>query len=592
MSYTLKSIRYHNEPRKILLQNENGPCPLLAAANALLLRGVISLPPSCIKTNSASIDDVVNTLAERALRVSGSDLDKDAAVPPSSCEDRNRKEGREFQVDELLSIFPSLQYGMDVNPKLAAGPTGVEYTKNLSAFDLMGVELVHGWLVDPQDVETKDAIGTRTYNELVEVMVKGDDAKKEIQRLEGLLEGLEEEVEALDEAAAIQLSQADADADTDADARGPDQAEAKSESESEEKHDDEWVDISPSNTENETHTDDNDNDNKDKDKDNDDTKDKDNDYDDSKDVKKDDNDDNDDNKDDIDKDDKDENKTDTPAPTQDDDDNKTGTDLTNVKDFLHNLDNDLELSNRLDSNPTLLAQTKRHQITTTQTLLATQHQIQTASSVVTTFLTSTSNQLTMHGLSVLNQYVRENSIYVFFRNNHFATLTKESGVLYLLVTDLGYAGVNEVVWEKLDDVTGDTEYTDDLFEASKPRDQSEVDYQLALQLSQDGVGAIGGSVEEREVASAIEASILENEGGRMCNDVAAATAGNNDDDTAFKLVKNDEEVQRLAKKVRDDDRASEELAQRLQAEEERRPSPGYNRGGNGCGDQKKGCIIC
>jgi len=573
MSYTLKSIRYHNEPRKILLQNENGPCPLLAAANALLLRGVISLPPSCIKTNSASIDDVVNTLAERALRVSGSDLDKDAAVPPSSCEDRNRKEGREFQVDELLSIFPSLQYGMDVNPKLAAGPTGVEYTKNLSAFDLMGVELVYGWLVDPHDVETKEAIGTRTYNELVEVMVKGDDAKKEIQRLEGLLEGLEEEVEALDEAAAIQLSQADA-ADTDTDARGPDQAEAQSESE--EKHDEEWVDISPSNTENKTHTDDNDN--KDKDKDNDDKKD------DKKDDK-------DDNGDDIDKDDKDETKTDTPAPTQDNDDNKTGTDLTDVKDFLHNLDNDLEFSNRLDSDPTLLAQTKRHQITTTQTLLATQHQIQTASSLVTTFLTSTSNQLTIHGLSVLNHYVRENSIYVFFRNNHFATLTKESGVLYLLVTDLGYAGVNEVVWEKLDDVTGDTEYTDDLFEASKPRDQSEVDYQLALQLSQDGVGAVGGSVEEREVASAIEASILENEEG-MCNDVAAATAGNDDDDAAFKLVKNDEEVQRLAKKVRDDDRASEKLAQRLQAEEERRPIPGYNRGGSGCGDQKKGCIIC
>jgi len=99
-------------------------------------------------------------------------------------------------------------------------------------------------------------------------------------------------------------------------------------------------------------------------------------------------------------------------------------------------------------------------------------------------------------------------------------MTKEKDVLYLLVTDLGYATVKEVVWEKLDDVTGDTEYTDELFETSKPRDQAEVDYQLALQLSDmentnGNGGGGGGSVdadalqEEQEVASAIEASILE-----------------------------------------------------------------------------------
>ena len=53
-----------------------------------------------------------------------------------------------YHIDELLKLFPSLQYGMDVNPKFTIGPTGVEYTKELSAFDLMGVELVHGWLID------------------------------------------------------------------------------------------------------------------------------------------------------------------------------------------------------------------------------------------------------------------------------------------------------------------------------------------------------------------------------------------------------------------------------------------------------------
>ena len=32
---------------------------------------------------------------------------------------------------------------MDVTPKFTSGPTGVEYTNNFAAFDMLGVELVH-----------------------------------------------------------------------------------------------------------------------------------------------------------------------------------------------------------------------------------------------------------------------------------------------------------------------------------------------------------------------------------------------------------------------------------------------------------------
>ena len=35
--FVLKNIKYFGSNRMILLQNENGPCPLLAVANALLL---------------------------------------------------------------------------------------------------------------------------------------------------------------------------------------------------------------------------------------------------------------------------------------------------------------------------------------------------------------------------------------------------------------------------------------------------------------------------------------------------------------------------------------------------------------------------
>ena len=37
---------------------------------------------------------------------------------------------------------------------------------------------------------------------------------------------------------------------------------------------------------------------------------------------------------------------------------------------------------------------------------------------------------------------------VFFRNNHFATITKHGGELYLLATDVGFAREPLVVWER------------------------------------------------------------------------------------------------------------------------------------------------
>jgi len=49
------------------LQNENGPCPLLAASNALLLRGTINLPSACIRSGAASLEEVINMLAEKAM---------------------------------------------------------------------------------------------------------------------------------------------------------------------------------------------------------------------------------------------------------------------------------------------------------------------------------------------------------------------------------------------------------------------------------------------------------------------------------------------------------------------------------------------
>jgi len=301
MAYRLKEIKFQERPCHILLQNENGPCPLLAAANVLLLKDSIKLPSNCIGAGVVTIDELVNVLAEKILI---------------------NKTGSDHHIQEVMNLFPTLQFGMDVNPKFTEGPTGVEYTSGLDAFDLLHMEMVHGWLLDPQSPEFS-LIGGKTYNELINAVIEGNDAASTLEE-------------------------------------------------------------------------------------------------------------------------------DPNAPNHE------------------------ELSTKANEG-----------------------------TIIHQFLESSGHQLTQYGLTVLHEYVKENQMAVFFRNNHFNSLIKHEGHLYLLVTDIGYASVGNIVWEKLDVIDGDTEYVTQEFKAPPPMQhhevantatgeqlvanslQSQADYQLALQLSQE-----------------------------------------------------------------------------------------------------------
>ena len=73
------------------------------------------------------------------------------------------------------------------------------------------------------------------------------------------------------------------------------------------------------------------------------------------------------------------------------------------------------------------------------------------------YLSSTATQLTGYGLDTMSETMRPGSVAILFRNDHFSTLYKhpKSGQLLTLVTDMGYAGHDEVVWESLVDVSGE-----------------------------------------------------------------------------------------------------------------------------------------
>ncbi|XP_061051622.1 ubiquitin carboxyl-terminal hydrolase MINDY-1-like [Eubalaena glacialis] len=115
------------------------------------------------------------------------------------------------------------------------------------------------------------------------------------------------------------------------------------------------------------------------------------------------------------------------------------------------------------------------------------------------FLETTATQLTYHGLCELTTAAKEGELSVFFRNNHFSTMTKHKGHLYLLVTDQGFLQEEQVVWESLHNVDGDSCFCDSDFHLSQslgkgpgeggsgsPEKQQQVDqdYLIALSLQQ------------------------------------------------------------------------------------------------------------
>jgi len=90
------------------------------------------------------------------------------------------------------------------------------------------------------------------------------------------------------------------------------------------------------------------------------------------------------------------------------------------------------------------------------------------------FLESTSHQLTQYGLQQLHEFIAEDELVVFFRNNHFSTLTKHKGSLYNLVTDIGYERERLIVWDLLATVDGNSGFYSSEFSNTEEVKRDEV----------------------------------------------------------------------------------------------------------------------
>uniref|UniRef100_A0A8D0EB59 Ubiquitin carboxyl-terminal hydrolase n=1 Tax=Salvator merianae TaxID=96440 RepID=A0A8D0EB59_SALMN len=162
--YHIKWVRWKEENTPVITQNENGPCPLLAIMNVLLLAWKVKLPPMM---------EIIT--AEQLMEYLG-DYILDAK--PKEISEIQRL-NYEQNMSDAMAILHKLQTGLDVNVKFT-GVRVFEYTPECIVFDLLDIPLYHGWLVDPQIADIVKAVGNCSYNQLVEKIIcckQSDDAE-------------------------------------------------------------------------------------------------------------------------------------------------------------------------------------------------------------------------------------------------------------------------------------------------------------------------------------------------------------------------------------------------------------------------------
>uniref|UniRef100_M1C2T5 MINDY deubiquitinase domain-containing protein n=1 Tax=Solanum tuberosum TaxID=4113 RepID=M1C2T5_SOLTU len=167
MVHKTKVIQFLGRTTPIILQNDNGPCPLLAICNVLLLKNNLSLSPDIPEVSQ---EKLLSLVAERLIDSNSNVNDKDVGYV----------ENQQQNIADAIDLLPRLATGIDVNIKFRR-IDDFEFTRECAIFDLLDIPLYHGWIVDPQDHDTENAIGSKSYNTLMGELVSLDTQNMETE---------------------------------------------------------------------------------------------------------------------------------------------------------------------------------------------------------------------------------------------------------------------------------------------------------------------------------------------------------------------------------------------------------------------------
>ncbi|KAK4422708.1 Ubiquitin carboxyl-terminal hydrolase MINDY-2 [Sesamum alatum] len=165
-----KAIQFLGRTTPIILQNDNGPCPLLAICNVLSLKNRLNLSPDIPEVSQ---EKLLSLVAEHLIDSNSNIDNKDAGYI----------ENQQQNIADAIDLLPRLTTGIDVNIKFQR-IDDFEFTPECAIFDLLDIPLYHGWIIDPQDSETADAVGSKSYNTLMEELVSLEAQTRESEEKE------------------------------------------------------------------------------------------------------------------------------------------------------------------------------------------------------------------------------------------------------------------------------------------------------------------------------------------------------------------------------------------------------------------------
>ncbi|KAB8342802.1 hypothetical protein FH972_022400 [Carpinus fangiana] len=157
----------------ILIQNANGPCPLLALVNGL----VLSTPPG-------EVTALIDTLKARENVSLGLLLD---AVFDELMSDRRGSSAVELpDVDKLYSFLLALHTGMNVNPRFVSRDDdvagGFEDTKEMQLYSTFELPLLHGWLPSTSDpAYTAFARSAPSYEDAQNLLFREEELERALE---------------------------------------------------------------------------------------------------------------------------------------------------------------------------------------------------------------------------------------------------------------------------------------------------------------------------------------------------------------------------------------------------------------------------
>jgi ubiquitin carboxyl-terminal hydrolase MINDY-1/2 len=190
--YSIKQVRWFDvissklRTSPILTQNDNGPCPLLALVNALVLS-----TPEHVTTG---LVEVLRTREQVSLTLL---LE---AVLDELMSGRHGNDTQELpDVGELYDFLKTLHTGMNVNPRFTfvpdrasqeihpafrpkTAPGGFEETKEMRLYSTFNVPLVHGWLPPREDPAYKAFYrSAKTYEDAQNIQFGEEELEHKLQ---------------------------------------------------------------------------------------------------------------------------------------------------------------------------------------------------------------------------------------------------------------------------------------------------------------------------------------------------------------------------------------------------------------------------